>query len=174
MIGLVLLWVGAVLVLNGLWLAGRIGDREIAVINVFTGTVGFVAAIVTAVRNPDDIGAVSFGAFVLLFAFTYLWVAVNRFLQTDGRGLGWYSLFVAITAVPVGIETLLRAETPWGLWLAIDWLAWAVLWFCYFLLLVPRRIPLSFVAWLTVLEGILTAWLPGYLILMGHLRPVVA
>jgi len=174
MIGLVLLWVGAVLVLNGLWLAGRIGDREIAVINIFTGTVGFIAAIVTAVRSPSDISAVSFGAFVLLFAFTYLWVAINRFLQTDGRGLGWYCLFVAITAVPVGIETLMQAQTTWGMWLAIDWLAWAVLWFCYFLLLVPRRVPSTFVAWLTILEGIFTAWLPGYLILMGHLRPVIA
>lgn len=174
MIGLVLLWVGAVLFLNGLWLGGRIGDREIAVINLFSGTVGFIAAITTAVRNPDDINRVSFGALVLLFAFTYLWVAINRIFSFDGRGLGWFCLFVAITAVAVGIETAIRAATTWGYWLTINWLAWAVLWFFYFLLLVPRRISLSLVAWLTILEGIFTAWLPGYLIIMGHLQPVVA
>ena len=35
--GLSLFYVGAVLCLNGLWLIGRIGDKEIAVIDVFVG-----------------------------------------------------------------------------------------------------------------------------------------
>ena len=39
MLGLALFWVGAVLFLNGLWLLGRIGDNEIAVIDVFVGVV---------------------------------------------------------------------------------------------------------------------------------------
>ena len=37
MLGMVLLYVGAVLCLNGLWLLGRIGDNEIAVIDIFVG-----------------------------------------------------------------------------------------------------------------------------------------
>ena len=37
LLGLSLFYVGAVLILNGLWMLGRIGDREIAVINLFTG-----------------------------------------------------------------------------------------------------------------------------------------
>ena len=36
------------------------------------------------------------GAQFLLFAFTYLWVGINRFLDVDGRGLGGYCLFVAM------------------------------------------------------------------------------
>ena len=39
LLGLSLLYVGAVLCLNGLWLLGRIGDKEIWVINVFSGGV---------------------------------------------------------------------------------------------------------------------------------------
>ena len=35
--GLVLFYVGAVLILNGLWLLDRIGDREILVINALVG-----------------------------------------------------------------------------------------------------------------------------------------
>lgn len=174
MIGLVLLWVGAVLFLNGVWLSGRIGDREITVINFFSGTVGFIVAITTAVRNPNDINNVSFGALVLLFALTYLWVGINRVFSFDGRGLGWFCLFVAITAIGVGIETAIRAATTWGYWLTFNWLAWGVLWFFYFLLLVPQRISRSLVAWLTSIEAIVTAWLPGYLILMGYLQPAVA
>ena len=170
MIGFVLLWVGAVLTLNGLWLMGRIGDREIAVINIFAGGIAFLAAVVSAFRSGAEVtGGIAFGALVLLCAFTYLWVAINRIFQLDGRGLGWYSLFVAITAVPIGIEILMGAQRAWDWWLGLNWLAWGVLWFFYFLLLVPRRLTANFVGAVTLLEGILTAWLPGYLILRGHL-----
>ena len=41
--GLSLLYVGAVLVLNGLWMLGRIEDREIQVINFFAGGVSLAA-----------------------------------------------------------------------------------------------------------------------------------
>ena len=41
----------------------------------------------------------------ILFTFTYFWVALNRYNGADGRGLGWFCLFVAVTAVPVTIET---------------------------------------------------------------------
>ena len=37
LLGLALLYVGAVLFLNGLWLMGRIGDNEISIINIFSG-----------------------------------------------------------------------------------------------------------------------------------------
>jgi hypothetical protein len=170
MIALVLLWVGAVLVLNGLWLLGRIGEREIAVINLVTAGIGAVMALGAALRPGATVtGEIAFGAFVLLFAVTYLWVAVNRLCGFDGRGLGWYCLFVAITAGPVGLELLAQARQPWGYWLALNWLAWCLLWLLYFLLLVPRRLDTRLVGWVTVLEGVLTAWLPAYLLLMGHL-----
>jgi hypothetical protein len=172
MIALVLLWVGAVLVLNGLWLLGRIGDREIAVINLVTAAIGAIAAFGAALRpNATVTGEIAFGAFVLLFAVTYLWVALNRLFGFDGRGLGWYCLFVAITAVPVGIELLTQARQPWGYWLGLNWLAWSVLWLLYFVLLVLRRLDARLVGWITVLEGVFTAWLPAYLLLMGHLPP---
>jgi hypothetical protein len=38
LLGLSLFWVGAVLFLNGLWVLEKVGDREIAVIDVFVGT----------------------------------------------------------------------------------------------------------------------------------------
>ncbi len=169
MIGLVLFWVGAVLFLNGLWLLGRVSDREVAVINFFTGGLGLLAALATALRPGATVGEIAFGALVLLFAFTYLWVGINRFLGADGRGLGWYCLFVAITALPVGIETLLRARQAWDYWLGVNWLAWAGLWLLYWVLLVFRRPDVRLVGVVTVVEAVLTAWLPGYLILRGYM-----
>jgi hypothetical protein len=57
MLGLALFWVGAVLFCNGLWLLGKIGDNEIAVIDVFvgvvTGAVAFYLAFV--VGDPASI-----------------------------------------------------------------------------------------------------------------------
>ena len=42
--GLALFYVGAVLCLNGLWLLGRIGDKEIAVIDIFVGGITLLVA----------------------------------------------------------------------------------------------------------------------------------
>ena len=38
LLGFALFWVGAVLCLNGIWLLGKIGDREIAVIDPVDGS----------------------------------------------------------------------------------------------------------------------------------------
>ncbi|MGB6922633.1 MAG: AmiS/UreI family transporter, partial [Methyloceanibacter sp.] len=58
-----------------------------------------------------DAASIKAAALTLLFTFTYLWVAMNRYNEADGRGLGWFSLFVAITVVPVAIDTLASAQT---------------------------------------------------------------
>jgi hypothetical protein len=180
MVAAVLLYVGAVLFLNGIWLIGqssdsgalKISNSEIAVINGFTGALGFLVAIYAIFLGGarDDIGSVALGGYVLLFAFTYLWVAINQYIGADGRALGWYSLFVAITAVPTGL--LLLTDTggdPWLVWLGIDWLAWAVLWFLFFLLLALQRPIGRFTGYVAALEGIFTAWLPSWLLFQGYL-----
>lgn len=170
MIGLVLLWVGAVLALNGLWLMGYIQNREISVINIFSGGLILVVSVITALTSEGEIPDIRFGAFALLFAFTYLWVAIDRFFNVNGAGLGWYSLFVAITAAPVAIETLAGADGDvWLTWFGLNWAGWAVLWFLYFLLLVPQTIGNRLAGIVTLVLGILTGWLPGYLVLQEHL-----
>jgi hypothetical protein len=169
MVGPLFLFVGAVLFLNGLWILGYIGDREIAVINIFVGGLGAVIALLAFLQGLP--ATYEFGGYVLLFAFTYLWVAWNRFSGVDGRGLGWFCLFVALTAVPVAITTLVgSAGKPFLIWLGLDWVAWGVLWFLYFVLLALGRASIGrFVGWLTLVEGIVTAWIPGYLIMSSRL-----
>jgi putative amide transporter protein len=171
LLGLSLLYVGAVLFLNGLWLLNRIGDKEIWVINVFSGGLTLLVSLRLALAADADAASIRAAALTLLFTFTYFWVAINRNnKQADGRGLGWFSLFVAITAVPVAIETLLRANTLWGVWFGLCWAAWGVLWFLFFVLLALQKPIARMTGWLTVLEGILTGWVPGYLLLSGALK----
>jgi putative amide transporter protein len=174
MLALVLLYVGGVLVLNGIWLLGGIGDREISVINIFAGGIAFIASVVALTVGiiRDAFPLIASAAFVLLFAFTYLWVAINRYLNPDGRGLGWYCLFVALTAAPtswVVLRDALPAGDTWLIWLGASWGAWAILWFLYFLLLAVGLNIRRLAGYVTVFEGVATSWVPAYLALAGIL-----
>lgn len=105
----------------------------------------------------------------MLFSFTYLWVAINRYSGADGRGLGWFSLFVAITAVPVAADALRVASSPGEWWLGLSWVAWSVLWLMFFLMLALGRPLARPTACVAIGQGVLTGWLPGYLMLTGGL-----
>jgi hypothetical protein len=181
LLAVVLLYVGAVLVVNGIWLVGQaraaeapgggallLDNREVAVMNIFTGFVGVAAAVTLGVKgNTDgDIATVRSAGFILLFAFTYLWVAFNQFLNVSGHAFGWYCLFVAITAVPAGIFTLADADgNAASIYLGLAWFAWAVLWFLFWMLLALERPIARITGLLTILEGIVTAWVFGFLLL---------
>jgi putative amide transporter protein len=192
MLGVVLLYVGAVLVINGLWLIGQsraaaAGDggaveaerhplfmqgREVTVINLFTGFVGVVAAVTFMVHGDTqgDLADIRGGGLILLFAFTYLWVAANGFLNAGAHAFGWYCLFVAVTAVPVGIYTFNNANgNDASIYLGICWIAWAVLWFLFFVLLALDRPIARITGIVTVLVGIGTAWVLGFLVLIEKL-----
>ena len=203
LLGVVLLYVGAVLVVNGIWLIGQaraaaavpnpaatreaatvsgpavaraeasplfIQNREIAVLNIFTGFIGVVAAVTLLVQGnrAGDLASVRASGFILLFAFTYLWVAANQFLNAGGRAFGWYCLFVAITAIPAGIFTLQAANGNTAvIWLGIDWFAWAVLWAMFWALLALGRPIALITGWVTVLVGVGTSWVFAIAILEG-------
>ncbi len=169
MLGLALFYVGAVLCLNGLWLLGKIGDNEIAIIDVFVGGLTLLISLYLAFGPGADLSSIKAAGMTLLFTFTYFWVAINRYNGADGRGLGWFSLFVAITAIPVAIETFQGATTTWGIWFGLCWAAWGFLWFLYFLLLVGKKPIAKFVGAVTLAEGVLTGWVPGYMLLSGTL-----
>jgi hypothetical protein len=192
MLGVVLLYVGAVLVINGLWLIGQsraaaaadggaveaerhplfMQGREVTVINLFTGFVGVVAAVTFMVHGDTqgDLADIRGGGLILLFAFTYLWVAANGFLNAGAHAFGWYCLFVAVTAVPVGIYTFNNANgNDASIYLGICWIAWAVLWFLFFVLLALDQPIARITGALAVIEGIGTAWVFGLLLLLDQI-----
>lgn len=168
-LGVSLFYVGAVLCLNGLWLRGHIAGREIWVVNLFTGLLSLAIGLASIFGPGADAASVYSGALTLLFALTYLWVAANRWTGADGRGLGWFSLFVALTALPVAGESLARAQSLLDYWMAANWAAWALLWACFWLQLARGRDIGRAVGALCLVQGVLTGWLPGYLLLAGYL-----
>jgi putative amide transporter protein len=163
--GLVLFYVGAVLILNGLWMRNLIEDREIAVINWLVGGLCGLVALFTAFAPQADHAAIRTAAFSLLFAFTYLWVAYNQRVQANGTGLGWFSLFVAVNALLIAALELMAAQTAWDIWSAVSWAMWSGLWFCFFLMLARGKKIRGFVASLAIAEGVATGWVPGFLLL---------
>lgn len=195
MLGVVLLYVGAVLFVNGIWLLGvaraqeleragagpggeavaerkptsyMIENKDVAAINIFTGAVGSAVAVIALVNGllDEDVSLFALAGFVLLFAFTYLWVAFNQFTGVQGRGLGWYCLFVAITAVPTGLIVFDQSEGDiFSLWLGANWLAWGVLWFLFYLVLALGKPILRLTAFVTIFEAIATSWAFAYVLL---------
>ena len=104
--------------------------------------------------------------FSLLFAFTYLWMACNRLMRNNGHSLGWFSLIVAITAQLVAIQLLPSAGTDfWKVWSAMSWMAWAMLWLMFFLLQVFQVPGIRLTGWMSIVQGVLTGWLPAMLLM---------
>jgi len=162
MLGVVLLFVGVVLIVNGLTLAGRIEAKEAAVLNTLVGSLSAFAGILGAVQasTPADFLAVGSG---LLFAFTYLYVAGVHWFKLNGSGLGWYCLFVAITAIPLSWNSYAIGDMR----MASIWLIWSSLWLLFFLDLCTTIRVKRFLAPYAVVVGIVTCWIPGMLMLLA-------
>lgn len=78
MLGVCLLFVGIVLINNGMCTLYHVDGRSAAVMNIFTGGLSLFINFVNLVQG--NYYAAGTG---LLFCFTYLFVAVNKFLNAS-------------------------------------------------------------------------------------------
>ena len=106
----------------------------------------------------------------LLFCFTYLFVALSKFLKASPIPFAWFSTFVAINAVIFGTIEGFTGSTALGItpdlrWAAI-WYLWAILWGTAFVEDICGKKLGKFVPYLQVFEGIVTAWIPGVMMLL--------
>ena len=160
-----LLYVGAVLFLNGLMLIGVVPERAAAAMNLFVGGMQVVFPTIIIAQSGGDPATVLGASGLYLFGFTYLYVAWNILTGAPGEGLGWFSLFVAACAVVYGILQFTHADDPV---FGMIWFAWAVLWFLFFLVLGLGREELGrTTGWFTLLLGIFTGAVPALLLLSG-------
>ncbi|WP_055481871.1 AmiS/UreI family transporter [Sphaerimonospora mesophila] len=159
-----LFYVGAVLIINGIMLLGKITDRAAAPLNFFVGTLQVVTPTFLIMTAGGDRAIIAGAAGIYLFGFTYLWVGINSATGWPGEGLGWFSLFVAFAAVGYAAYTW---QTGGRIFVVI-WLVWALLWFLFFLVLALGRTELTrFTGWVAIAEGVLTAAVPAGLALTG-------
>ena len=166
MLGVCLLFVGIVLINNGVCTLMKVSPKAAAVMNIFVGGLSVFINFVSLVQG--NFYAAGTG---LLFGFTYLFVAVNNIFGLDPRPFAVFSTFVAVNAAVFGIvEGITGCEalgiTPDIRWALIWWL-WAVLWGSAFVTDIMKKKTGKFVPVLQIIEGVITAWIPGVLILLG-------
>jgi len=163
MLGIILLYVGAVLLINGVGALGHAERRSIAVLNLLVGGLALVIQLIGLFRatTPTDFYLVATG---FLFTFTYLYGGICGWFDLDMRAFGWFCLFVAITTLPCAWVASQGPDQRFT-WL---WLIWGVLWFMFYLAYVPARQFGRLLPGATIAVGILTCWIPGLMMLTGH------
>lgn len=161
-----LLYVGAVLFLNGVTILGRIDPKAAGVFNLFVGALQVVTPTFLIFTAGGDANVILNASGIYLFGFTYLYVGITLLAGLDTTGVGWFSLFVAAAAVGYSFANFrLLDDRPFG----VIWLYWAFLWFLFFLLFGLKLEGLTtYTGWVTAIEGIVTAAVPAFLILTGY------
>ena len=166
MLSVCLLFVGIVLINNGICTLFDVEGKAAAVMNLFTGGLSLFINFVNLVMG--NYYAAGTG---LLFCFTYLWVALLDLFDLDDFPFHVFSVFVAINAVIFGYVEGIAGNPSLGIvpdwrWAAIWWL-WALLWGSSLFTGILDKDLGKFVPCLQIFEGIVTAWIPAMMMLLG-------
>ncbi len=160
-----LLYVGAVLFINGLMLLGIIPGKSAAILNFFVGGMQVIFPTIIILQANNDQSVIFGAAGLYLFGFTYLYVGILQVTGWSGEGLGWFSLFVSGCAVVIGVLQFTLLNNPV---FGIIWLIWAVLWFMFFLLLGLGKDSIArTTGWFTIFVSHLTGTIPAFFLLLG-------
>lgn len=163
-----LIYVGAVLFLNGMMLLKKVDQRAAAIFNLFVGALQVITPTVLIITNPGRPLEILGASGIYLFGFTYLYVGITILGNFDSTGVGYFSLFVAVMALGYAYANFTLLGDPA---FAVIWLYWAYLWFLFFVLLGLKREEITrYTGWVTAIEGWVTAAIPAYLILAGFWR----
>src|ERR1700735_3392140 len=160
-----LMFVGAVLFVNGLLLLGKVDAKGAATFNLFVGALQTAIPfyLIATATNTSDI---LLDSGIFLFGFTYLYVGISNLAGQSLVGLGWYSAWVAIMAAAFGITNIVKFHDPT---IGLLWLPWSVLGALFWLVLamgVPRLTDPA--GWLTLILSFTTCTIPGFLLLLGE------
>lgn len=163
-----LLYVGAILFLNGAMLLGWIDGRSAGPLNLFVGILQVVTPTYLIFTAAGDQDAILGASGIYLFGFTYLYVAMNLFFDLDGTGLGYFSAFVAGCAVVFAGLNFWRegfGDNGFG----VIWLYWAFLWGLFFVLLGLGWEGLGrYTGAVAAIQGIVTGAIPAFLLMTGE------
>ncbi len=161
-----LLYVGAVLFINGAMLLGWVKGTSAAPMNLFVGLLQVLTPTYLIFTADGDADQILGASGLYLFGFTYLYVAMNLFFDLDGTGLGWFSGFVAVCAVVYAYLNFTRSNDPT---FGMIWLYWAFLWSLFFLVLGLGQDHLSrYTGAVAAIQGWVTGALPAFLLLTDN------
>jgi putative amide transporter protein len=158
-----LLYVGAVLFINGLLLIGVVDGRAAAPINLFVGALQVVTPTYLIFTANNDPLVVLGASGLYLFGFTYLYVGIGLLADLDTTGVGWFSLFVAVMTLGYSYANFaILGDRPFG----VIWLMWGFLWALFFVLLgLKHDWLMRYTGWVTIIQAWVTAAIPAFLLL---------
>ena len=168
-----LIYVGAVLFINGLMLLGIVDKKSAAVFNLFVGALQVITPtfLIFTAHGATDIILNASG--IYLFGFTYLYVGITLLAGLDSTGVGYFSLFVAVMALGYSAANFIRAGQG-ALYtnvFGVIWLFWAFLWALFFVLLgLKREGVTSYTGSVAAIEGWVTGAIPAFLLLTNWWR----
>lgn len=170
MSSIALLFVGAVLLVNGLVFLGRIDGKSAIAINFLAGSLLVLTALLqVSTVSPDspEYRMMAFGAVgFTLFGFTYLTVAVNSIFGGTGTALGWYCGWAAVIASVLAVVNFAGSADALIAWL---WVSWSVLFFSFFVALITGTERLGAAAGiLAIIQSVTTASAPALMMLDGY------
>jgi len=160
-LGVYLLFVGIVLVLNGVNRFYKLDAKSTAFMNAVTGTIIVAGCFINFARGGDTLSYQNVAS-GFLFGFTYIFIASNHLFKLDWRPFGWFSLFVAVYAVYMAV----LAGQSGAFKFVYLWTAWALLWLDGFLDIVLNMKSMNKIfPYLSIAEGIFAAFIPALLML---------
>lgn len=159
-----LLYVGAVLFVNGIMLLGKIDGKSAGIFNLFVGGLQVFTPIYIIVTANGDLPTILSASGIFLFGFTYLYVGITNLTNASGSGVGYYSLWVAILAIAYSsVNFALFGDVKFG----IIWLMWSFLWFLFYLLLAKNKPIEKYTGWVAIIQSWITCTIPAFSILAG-------
>jgi uncharacterized membrane protein len=163
-----LLYVGAVLFVNGLMLLGWVEPKSAAPMNLLVGALQVITPTYLIFTAEGDTNQILFASGLYLFGFTYLYVAFTLLAGLDSTGGGFFYGFVAVCAVVFAGLNFWRegfGDDAFG----VIWLNWAFLWSLFFVVLALKKESLSrYTGAVCAIQGIVTGLIPAFLLLTGN------
>ena len=162
-----LLYVGAVLFMNGCSLLGWVKGKAHAPMDLFVGILQVITPLYLIFTAHGDTAQILGASGLFLFGFTYLYVAMNEFFNLDGTGLGWFCFYVVLAALVYSYFNFRDANAS-GCVFGVLWLSWAYLWWLFWMVLSMGKAAWArYTGAVCATQGIITGFVPA-LILLGE------
>ncbi|HEY2763505.1 MAG TPA: AmiS/UreI family transporter [Pseudonocardiaceae bacterium] len=168
-----LIYVGAVLFINGLMLLGVVDQKSAAVFNLFVGGLQVITPTFLIFTAHGDTDTILNASGIYLFGFTYLYVGITLLAGLDSTGVGYFSLFVAVMALGYSAANFIRSGQGalYSNVFGVIWLFWAFLWALFFVLLgLKKEGVTSYTGYVAAIEGWVTGAIPAFLLLTNWWR----
>jgi hypothetical protein len=160
-----LLYVGAVLFINGLMLIGKVEPKSAGIFNLFVGALQVFTPIFLIITAEGDHWTIFQASGIFLFGFTYLYVGIGNLTNADSSGIGYYSLWVSILAIGYSLVNFLHFQDyKFG----VIWLLWSFLWSLFYQLLAKKKDIAVFTGWVAIIQSWVTAAIPAFLLLIDY------